>query len=128
MEPTLCDLYVIFIIFFGIVMRVLNFRTFSPRYAVDPDTGGPFAARRLGLEAVETSQQVAPGVCITNALRGHASPVRGLEIPSVLGGPGARLLPMIGPLVMRQSEQRLPSRAIAKSSLRNPGDDDDHRK
>ena len=53
-----------------------------PRYAVDLDTGGPFAARRLGAEAVETSQQVAPGLCITNALRGHASPVRGLEIPS----------------------------------------------
>ena len=54
----------------------------SPRYAVDLDTGGPFAARRLGSEAVETSQQVTPGLCITNALRGHASPVRGLEIPS----------------------------------------------
>ncbi len=54
----------------------------SPRYAVDLDTGGPFAARRVGSEAVETSQQVTPGLCITNALRGHASPVRGLEIPS----------------------------------------------
>ena len=54
----------------------------SPRYAVDLDTGGPFAARRLGSEAVETSQQVTPGLCITNALRGHASPVRGLEISS----------------------------------------------